>query len=327
METSRSYLDYVSAMQEYQPLAGRVNAQAPFSEAFESIYAKTSDDVTLQSAKTLLLGLSTEELRTLQHYHGLADPIDVNILENEAAYNLLMHDSEKYDFNNNGYMEVGIGKSSMPVPKNMPADVRDAYIKAINTLDESDQLMAIRMFTLDINLLSSQINGTKYEATRVDYAYLKSSVESILNPKPPAFSSEEVKASATKFWETFEDNYAGERDVSESEERDPEIEKFLEALCTKGAAQFLADLNQEKIDEKVEKYRQELLEKMGDSPDVLAEIEELVSEYRKQLMEELRNGLDSSDKTAMTPDDIAMIRLLMDQTRVLPPLGELLQRI
>lgn len=82
----------------------------------------------------------------------------------------------------------------------------------------------------------------------------------------------------------------------QSDISDEDVQKFLHDLRTKGAAKFLADLNEEKIEKKVEEYKQKLLKDMGDSPEALKEIATLVEAYKKQLLEELQNGLDADEK-------------------------------
>jgi hypothetical protein len=193
METSPAYQSYIASMQNYQITEGRRNYQEPFSKQFEDIYnqAQTAD-INLKNAKDFLEELSSTELQTLQKYSGLAQAIDVDAISPEGAYNLLMHDNEQYDFNNDGVAEVGIGKHMLPVPTTMPVDVRNAYIEAMNSLDDKDKLMSM-MLTFDMGRINSQINGTPYKPQTIDYDYLSSRVESILNPKPPAFTSEGTK--------------------------------------------------------------------------------------------------------------------------------------
>ena len=68
---------------------------------------------------------------------------------------------------------------------------------------------------------------------------------------------------------------------------DTELAKFKKDLSTKGAAQYLADQNQEKIDALVEKYRQELLDQQAKNPSKPMDIAKMVSEYKEKLLKEL----------------------------------------
>ena len=325
METSQAYQSYIASMQNYQTPEGRKNYQEPFFEQFEDIYNKAQkSDINLKNAKDFLEELSSTELQTLQKYSGLADAIEVDAISPEGAYNLLMHDNEQYDFNNDGVAEVGIGKHMLPVPTTMPADVRNAYIEAMNSLDDKDKLMAMTL-TFDMGRISSQINGTPYKPQTIDYNYLSSRVNNMLNPNPPAFTSEETKKSIGAFWKAFESSYTGDRTKSSETEEDSAVAKFLNDLLTKGAAQFLADFNMEKIQAKIDEYRKKLIEEMGDSPDAMEQIEKMVADFIKQLMEELQESLDSGkdEKPGSTDAIIKSLLEMKDETSA-KPLEELL---
>ncbi len=84
--------------------------------------------------------------------------------------------------------------------------------------------------------------------------------------------------------------------TTQSEAISSDLSKLLQDLHDKGAAQFLADLNQEKIDKEVEKYKQKLIGEMGDSPEAMQKIDKLVEEYRKQLMEALKDKMEAEQK-------------------------------
>ena len=325
METSASYQSYIASMQNYQIPEGRKNYQEPFSKQFEDIYNQAQKaDINLKNAKDFLEELSSTELQTLQKYSGLAEAIDVDAISPEGAYNLLMHDNQQYDFNNDGVAEVGIAQHGLPVPTTMPVDVRKAYIEAMNSLDDKDKVMSM-MLTFDMGRLSSQMNGTPYTPPTIDYSYLSSRVDSVLNPKPPAFTSEETKKSISAFWEAFESSYTGDRTKSEETEENSAVAKFLNDLLTKGAAKFLADFNMEKIQAKIDEYRKKLIEEMGDSPEAMEQIEKMVADFTKQLMEELQASLDSAEdeKPGSTDAIIKSILEMKDETSA-KPLEELL---
>jgi hypothetical protein len=328
METSTAYQSYISAMQNYQTPQGRETYQAPYAEAFEAIYNQAKDsDVTLLNAKQFLENLSYDELRTLQQYSGLAEAIDVGVLSPEGAYNLLMHDNEQYDFNNDGVAEVGEGKHILAVPITMDAKVRDAYISALNSLDDKDKLMAMTL-TFDVGRISASINNTPYTPPTIDYNYLKTQVENLLNPKAGGYTSDKTKAVITEFWNAFNAAYKGDK-TENSEETDPAVAQFLHDLLTKGAAKFLADLNQEKIDKLVEEYRQKLIEQMGDSPEALEKIETMVEAFKKQLIEEMMDKMEEEKKMKqevvfMSPET-TMLAILDSHQEKKTPLEALLQ--
>jgi len=85
----------------------------------------------------------------------------------------------------------------------------------------------------------------------------------------------------------------------EKNDEDGSLQKFRDDLTSKGALKFLYDFNMEKIEEMVQKYRDELLKNLGEdpSPQELAEVEKMVEDYRKQLLEELAE-LNDTEKNS-----------------------------
>ena len=313
METSTAYQSYLSVMQNYQTTQGRKDYQAPFAESFELIYAKAEEqDINLSNAKNFLESLSQSELRTLQKYSGLADSINVNSLSAEGAYNLLMHDNEQYDFNDNGTAEVGIGKHFLAVPKNMPADVQEAYVSAVNSLSDKDKLMAMTL-TFDSAHLDAVINNKPYTPTNMDYDYLKSRVDNMLNPKNGGYTSVEAKESITAFWNAFDAAYTGDKTQSsnKSDEENSSVAKFLEDLLTKGAAKFLSDMNQEKIDKMLEEYKQKLIEEMGDSPEAMEKIAKMLEDFKKKLIEDMKEKMEDELKNSKNVSSVKIDTFIM----------------
>jgi len=327
METGKAYKSYVTAMQNYQIPDGRKSYQQPFADDFELIYAKVQkDDVNLGNANEYLNSLSKEELFTLQKYSGLAESIEIGNLSTEAAYNLLMHDNEQYDFNNNGVNEVGEGNIHPVVPRSMSSDVREAYIDGLNALNGKDRFMAMTL-TFDMGRLQSQIDGSSYAPVVIDYDYLSKRVDAMLNPEGMAFTSEETKNSIHKFWEAFTLSYSGEIPDNDGRDKDTtSIDNFLKELREKGASGFLADLNMKKIEEKIEEFRKKLISELGVSPESLKDIEKMVDDFKKQLLEELQSGLDKSrdSKILDTQANIQVLLKMKDETTY-SPLENLLQ--
>ncbi|MDD5158675.1 MAG: hypothetical protein PHI47_09430 [Sulfuricurvum sp.] len=68
---------------------------------------------------------------------------------------------------------------------------------------------------------------------------------------------------------------------------DAALEQFKKDISTKGAAQFLSDLNEEKIKTLVEEYRQKLLKEKEANPENPMDINKMVSDYRKLLLKEM----------------------------------------
>lgn len=332
MDTNSDYTSYINAMQNFEISQGRKDYQAPYAESFESIYNKAKEEeVSLSNAKEFLQNLSDTQMKTLQKYSGLAEKIDVDSLSAEGSYNLLVHDNEQYDFNNDGVAEVGLAKTKLSVPTNMPEDVRDAYISAMNTMSSKERMMASAL-TLDVAYLKSVINDEPYSPTEIDYEYLKTQVENAINPKNGGYSSAEAKEAYTTFWNAFNEAYGGEKTSDTKEETNNAVEQFLKDLRTKGASKFLADLNQEKIDKLVEEYKQKLMEDMGSSPEAMQEIEKLVEDFRTKLLEEYKERMEDDiknkkDKTTSISTNSQVQEIIdLQKDNKIKPLEELLQQ-
>jgi len=311
METNLAYQSYIADTKNLVTPQGRLDYQRPYAKAFEEIYSSVMEEgLDLPNAKNFIDSLSKDELEIVQKYNGLADAIDTGSLSPEAAFNLLVHDNEQYDFNGDGLMQVGAADIIPTVPATMPSDVRSAYIEALNSLDGVDRMMAMTL-TFDMGRITSILNNTPYKPQTIDYNYLSKQVDAMLNPKGGAFTSEATRQAIMAFWEVFESAYSGEKIAQSDTEVDPAVAKFLEDLRTKGASGFLAEFNMEKIEKKVEEFRQKLLKEMGDSDESMAKIEELVSQFKKQLLEELQASLDNQ-KDEPKFDTGAMIKILLN---------------
>lgn len=312
METSAAYTSYLQDMKNLHVSQGRAKAREPYEEDFEKIYEKAQTfDIKLDNAKDFLNSLSDEELATIQHYNGLVEAIDSGNLNQESAYNLLVHNHEQYDFNGDNIVEAGATRKIPLIPKTMPSDVRSAFIEAMNSLPEDKRLLA-SLVTFDIGRIVAQINHTPYTPPVVDYAYLEKRIDSLLNPQHGAYTSPQTKEVIQSFWDSFNAAYKQNTQASseKEEQTDPEVEKFLKDLVSKGAVQFLADLNQEKIDKLVEEYKQKLIDKMGDSPEAMKQIESLVMQFKKQLLEQLEESIDNDDAKIKISSQ-AMVKTLL----------------
>lgn len=109
------------------------------------------------------------------------------------------------------------------------------------------------------------------------------------------YSIEEAKAYSQVFSDSSGAVIKFEETV-DSEPKNEAVEKFLYDLRTKGAAQFLNDLNKEKIEKLVEEFKQKLIETMGDSPEAMVDIEKLVENFKKQLLEEMKERFEDEAK-------------------------------
>jgi hypothetical protein len=190
----------------------------PYKEGFEELYNKAKEEnVSMSNAKDFLNSLTKDELSTLQHYTMLADNINVDSLDDEGAYNLLLHHYEKYDFNNDGLVSNGISKGMELIPSNMPKEEKEVFVKTLNEMNEKDRFVAMAMIT-PFTMLKEE-NGKIIQAAsdkRFDYDYIMNRLETLINPPSGAYTSEELKASLSLFKEALEKNY--EERVQKKEE-------------------------------------------------------------------------------------------------------------
>ncbi|WP_428739067.1 hypothetical protein [Sulfurimonas sp.] len=106
-----------------------------------------------------------------------------------------------------------------------------------------------------------------------------------------------------------ETNIYEQSNITQKSETD--IEKLLNDLREKGALKFLAELDKEKIEQQVEKYRKELEEKYKDDPKMMAQIDGLVEKFKKQLIEEMEEKIKQDASKANTKSE-AMIKVVQD---------------
>jgi len=81
---------------------------------------------------------------------------------------------------------------------------------------------------------------------------------------------------------------------------DISLSQFKDDLITKGAALFLKDLNEEKIEALVEEYRQKLLKEKEQNPEKPMDINQMVSDFRKQLLKEMMEAQKADQENRQT---------------------------
>lgn len=103
-----------------------------------------------QTAKQVLSNMSPDEIKLVQKATGLVDPIRPSSLSDEGAINLLAQPDKTgmVDLNNDGIVEVGVGKMITFPPVNAPAAVHRAWEKATENMSEGDKMtMQLHMHT------------------------------------------------------------------------------------------------------------------------------------------------------------------------------------
>lgn len=203
-----SYDEHVSILKDLKMSDSFYEVREPYKDSFEEIYNKAKEEkVNISNAKDFLNSLSKEELSTLQHYTLLVDEINVNSLNDEGAYNLLLHHYEKYDFNNDGLVSNGIGQNSELIPSNMPNNEKKALVKSLNEMDERDRFLSMLMLVpLNLKIENGRVITIKSE-NPFTYEDIIKRIERILNPLPGEFVSSNMKDTFSTFKEIFEKNY------------------------------------------------------------------------------------------------------------------------
>lgn len=108
------------------------------------------------------------------------------------------------------------------------------------------------------------------------------------------------------------DNYKTPDEKSAS---DSELQQFKSDLVKKGAAQFLKDLNEEKINAMVEEYRQKLLKEKEQNPDKPMDINQMVSDFRKQLLKEMMEAQKADHENKPTQNTALMSKDILENIK------------
>jgi len=208
MPISNSYESHVAITKELKMNSDFLKVREPHKEAFEEIYNEAKNNkVNISTAKEFLNSLSKEELSTLQHYSGLADEIKVGKLNDEGAYNLLLHHYEKYDFDNDGFVMDGIAQTRTLIPTNMPDTEKKALVKSFNEMDEKDAFMSIMMINLPTSFKLENGELIPMMDEHQNYDSIMKRINRIINPLPGEYSSPSLKAIMSTFKEIFEKNF------------------------------------------------------------------------------------------------------------------------
>lgn len=204
---STEYTEHVNLVKDLKMSDSFYEVRKPYKDDFEEIYSKAKEEnVSISTAKDFLNSLSKDELSTLQHYTLLVNDIDVNSLSDEGAYNLLLHHYEKYDFDNDGFVQNGEAKTGELIPKNMPYEEKQAFVNTLNEMDEKSRFMAMAMtFPLKINIEGIPTKNSSDQL--YDFEAIMARIDRILNPLPGEYRSEELLSLFKTFKHEFDKNY------------------------------------------------------------------------------------------------------------------------
>ena len=231
MNISSNYEEHVEITKQLKMSDSFYEVREPHKEAFEVIYNKAKDEnINMSSAKDFLNSLSKDEMSSLQHYTLLVDDINVDTINNEGAYNLLLHHYEKYDFNNDGVVSNGISKGSSLLPTNMPSEEKEVLVQTLNQMDEKDRFISMMMLNPPKLIVGEDgTMATQFNNEPMNYDAIMKRVERILNPLPGEIRSDALLATISKFQEIFTRNYEEKKNKTEQykmqQQNDSEIMK------------------------------------------------------------------------------------------------------
>ena len=108
MEINGEYIGHINTMRDLYIHDKKGTKATDIELEFEKIYKKAYvSNVNLKTSQNFISELNNFELGILQQYSNLENEITPNNLTPEGAYNLLMHHFERYDFNDDGFQEIG----------------------------------------------------------------------------------------------------------------------------------------------------------------------------------------------------------------------------
>jgi len=231
MNISSNYEEHIEITKQLKMSDSFYEVREPYKVAFEEIYNKAKDEnITMTGAKDFLNSLSKEEMSSLQHYSLLVEDINVNNINEEGAYNLLLHHYEKYDFDNDGVVSNGISKGGSLLPMNMPSQEKEILVQTLNQMDEKDRFMSMIMINPPKLVIGTDGTfTTKLNNEAMNYDAIMKRVERILNPLPGEIRSDALLATISKFQEIFTRNYEEKKNKTEQyqmqQQNDSEIMK------------------------------------------------------------------------------------------------------
>ncbi len=143
-----------------------------------------------------------------------------------------------------------------------------------------------------VELIKAFLNGTFFAGKlniKVQQKELPMQVSSLLNAPNNIALSKEDKSVESEYLKVMNRLFPSVTHQTRDEINtgDAELAQFRKDLTTKGAATFLKELNEEKIEALVEAYRQKLLKEQEANPNKPMDIAKMVSDFKKKLMEEL----------------------------------------
>lgn len=205
MKLSTNYEEHVSIVKKLQYDESFYSVREPFKNDFQKIYNDAKEKgITLSNAKEYLNSLTKEELSTLQNYTRLADEIDVNHLNDEGAYNLLLEHYEKFDFNNDGFIENGIAKSFSIIPSHFSNDEKKALVDTFNSMDSTKMLSMSILLMPPIKIVNNEYIP---DIKNLSFMDIENRANKILDPINEKNTTKEFRDNVRFFLEELINNY------------------------------------------------------------------------------------------------------------------------
>lgn len=349
MKAPLQYLEHVGIMAEYYNNVSGKRDDTEVAEGFEAIY-DAALDVEYGEAKVYLAGLDGDAMETIRKFHHLADDINVDALDEEGAYNLLVHRYEQLDFNGDGLIQNGAADMVSLFPQDMPNDLKQSIVKTVGQMqdegldyfrDISPILMQLH-FQFDPHVRERLIEGARgmdnVQAVTPEFTFeaLLKMQERLHHPTGGMVVSEKYVKMFDRFMEILggilNENVSAEADSAtesgtartseskneESYVRDPSIAAFFKRVdAAGGALSFIQEQNLLKIKQLLEEKKKELMKGLGvDAEPPLqgrarAEALEAVAEVLEAYEKELMEKLEKKSKNQPFNKD-AYLRLLLN---------------
>lgn len=332
MKAPVQYLGHTEIMADYYGSFGKSSAGTNVQQDFERIY-EDALAVKYGKAKRYLAGLDPAQMETIRAFHHLAKDIDIAALDEEGAYNLLVHRYEQLDFDGDGLVKNGIGTMIPAFPQDMPNNLKSSIVDALQQLkneglDDFRDISPVTMmlsFKFNAHAMLAQLKdkpgpweNIQLSKPNYDYSVLTEMQENLHHPTGGAYAPQEYVERFDRFMEILDkiieakggDIKSGEATgetagrKNASQEEDTEVASFFDRVrAAGGAMNFIQQLNMEKIEKMIEEKRRELEGKLGVNAQpplppeelerVLKQIEEMLTEYKKNLLEELEKRTHS----------------------------------
>lgn len=181
MEIFKQYTEHINIVKNLKEPADLYKGTKEEKEAFEEIYTKANtQEVKVSTAKEFINTLSPFELEILKKFANLSDEINPEKLSSEGAYNLLMHHYEKFDFNNDGLIEVGEKKVVPHIPRKLSNIEKQALVDTFNSLAFKDIMLA-SMTIISTQELVPTSQGLQYYEIEPSSETIKNRVTTFTN--------------------------------------------------------------------------------------------------------------------------------------------------